>query len=100
MNNNMKTAVLLAGLVLNATLGWSWAEPIAGLVIAAVAVREGLEAWRGENCGCGPTLATDPSHSAEHGQGSDSCCGDGSCSSSEGVATVDVATIELSERGR
>jgi divalent metal cation (Fe/Co/Zn/Cd) transporter len=46
------SAVLLGGLVLNATLGWSWADPIAGLVIAAVAVREGLEAWRGEACGC------------------------------------------------
>lgn len=42
--------VLLAGLVLNATLGWSWADPIAGLVIAAVAVREGREAWRGDGC--------------------------------------------------
>ena len=50
------SAVLLTGLVLNATLGWSWADPIAGLVIAAVAVREGLEAWRGEGCACGPTL--------------------------------------------
>jgi divalent metal cation (Fe/Co/Zn/Cd) transporter len=44
------SAVLLVGLVLNATLGWSWADPIAGLVIAAVAVREGLVAWRGESC--------------------------------------------------
>lgn len=47
------SAVLLAGLVLNATLGWSWADPVAGLVIAAVAIREGLEAWRGEGC-CAP----------------------------------------------
>jgi divalent metal cation (Fe/Co/Zn/Cd) transporter len=46
------SAVLLAGLVLNATLGWGWADPIAGLVIAAVAFREGLEAWRGESCDC------------------------------------------------
>ncbi|MGH3367818.1 MAG: cation diffusion facilitator family transporter [Nocardioidaceae bacterium] len=53
------SAVLLAGLVLNATLGWSWADPIAGLVIAAVAVREGLRAWRGEGC-CSPTVATLP----------------------------------------
>lgn len=45
--------VLLAGLLLNATLGWSWADPIAGLVIAAVAVKEGREAWRGEGC-CAP----------------------------------------------
>ncbi|MGZ5370897.1 cation transporter [Aeromicrobium sp.] len=43
------SAVLLTGLVLNAILGWSWADPVAGLVIAAVAVREGLEAWRGED---------------------------------------------------
>lgn len=46
------SAVLLAGLLLNATLGWSWADPIAGLVIAAVAAREGHDAWRGEGCAC------------------------------------------------
>jgi divalent metal cation (Fe/Co/Zn/Cd) transporter len=40
------SAVLLVGLLLNALLGWSWADPVAGLVIAAVAVREGVEAWR------------------------------------------------------
>jgi divalent metal cation (Fe/Co/Zn/Cd) transporter len=44
------SAVLLGGLMLNATLGWSWADPIAGLVIAAVALREGTRAWRGDNC--------------------------------------------------
>jgi divalent metal cation (Fe/Co/Zn/Cd) transporter len=44
------SAVLLAGLVLNAAAGWSWADPLAGLVIAAVAVKEGREAWRGEGC--------------------------------------------------
>lgn len=48
------SAVLLAGLVLNSAVGWSWADPAAALVIAAVAVREGREAWRGETCrdGC------------------------------------------------
>ena len=54
------SAVLLTGLVLNATLGWAWADPIAGLVIAAVAVREGMEAWRGEGCACGAPLTTTP----------------------------------------
>jgi hypothetical protein len=44
------SAVLLVGLVLNATLGWSWADPLAGLVIAAVALKEGREAWLGEGC--------------------------------------------------
>lgn len=52
------SAVLLVGLLLNSLLGWSWADPIVGLVIAAVAVREGREAWRGENC-CAPTLLAD-----------------------------------------
>ncbi|MBO3736564.1 cation transporter [Actinoplanes flavus] len=44
------SAIVLAGLLLNATLGWWWADPAAALVIAAVAVREGVEAWRGEQC--------------------------------------------------
>jgi len=44
------SAALLAGLVLNAVAGWSWADPVAALVIAAVAVREGLNAWRGDPC--------------------------------------------------
>ncbi|MEJ7634844.1 cation transporter [Aeromicrobium sp.] len=47
------SAVLLIGLVLNSTLGWSWADPIAGLMIAAVATREGVQAWRGDGC-CAP----------------------------------------------
>lgn len=50
------SGVLLVGLVLNATVGWWWADPVAGLVIAAVAVKEGREAWRGEGC-CAPTQA-------------------------------------------
>ena len=44
------SAVLLGGLVLNATLGWGWADPLAGLVIAAVAAKEGRDAWRGKGC--------------------------------------------------
>ena len=36
------------GLLLNALAGWSWADPVAGLVIAALAVGEGVEAWRGD----------------------------------------------------
>ncbi|MDH3295461.1 MAG: cation transporter, partial [Acidimicrobiia bacterium] len=47
------SAALLIGLGANALYGWWWADPVAGLVIAAVAVREGIEAWKGENC-CGP----------------------------------------------
>ncbi|MGO4385035.1 cation transporter [Specibacter sp. RAF43] len=47
------SAVLLAGLLLNSVLGWSWADPVAALVVAAVAVKEGRDAWRGEAC-CSP----------------------------------------------
>ena len=42
------SGVLLVGLLLNSLVGWWWADPLAGLVIAAVAVREGIEAWRGD----------------------------------------------------
>jgi divalent metal cation (Fe/Co/Zn/Cd) transporter len=44
------SAALLVGLVLNALVGWSWADPVAALVIAAIAVREGRNAWRGDPC--------------------------------------------------
>lgn len=44
------SGVLLVGLLLNSLFGWSWADPIAALFIAVVAVREGREAWRGEQC--------------------------------------------------
>jgi len=42
------SAILLGGLVLNATYGWWWADTLAAFGIAALALREGLEAWRGE----------------------------------------------------
>jgi divalent metal cation (Fe/Co/Zn/Cd) transporter len=44
------SAVLLVGLGLNALFGWTWADPVAALVIAGFAVREGRQAWRGDPC--------------------------------------------------
>jgi divalent metal cation (Fe/Co/Zn/Cd) transporter len=44
------SAALLAGLVLNSLFGWAWADSVAALVIAGFAIREGLEAWKGESC--------------------------------------------------
>ncbi len=41
-------AAVLAGLVLNATLGWWWADPLAGLVIVYYGIKEGWAAWHGE----------------------------------------------------
>ncbi len=40
----------LVGLVLNAALGWSWADPVAACVLVPLIVKEGLEGWRGETC--------------------------------------------------
>ena len=68
------SAVLLAGLVLNATLGWSWADPIAGLIIAAVAAREGAQAWRGEGCACAPGLGAEPADTRSTDTCAHGCC--------------------------
>ncbi|PPJ37314.1 hypothetical protein C5E45_16285 [Nocardia nova] len=67
------SAVLLAGLLLNALLGWSWADPIAALVIAAIAVREGVNSWHGETC-C-PTPTTLGPDTRQSGHDCD-CCED------------------------
>ncbi len=45
-----QAAAVLVGLALTAALGWWWLDPIIGLALAAVAVHEGVEAWRGEDC--------------------------------------------------
>ena len=42
------SVAVLVGLLLNALFDWWWADPIAALVVAAIAAREGFEAWRGE----------------------------------------------------
>ena len=46
------SAALLVGLGANALFGWWWADPIAALVIAGVALREARDAWRGDVCDC------------------------------------------------
>lgn len=48
------SAILLAGLGLNLLFGWWWADPVAGLVMVFLIVKEGLEALRGGNCCHGP----------------------------------------------
>ena len=76
------SAALLAGLLLNSLLGWWWADPVAAVVIAGFAVREGWEAWHGDAC-CTPVaqlvgegqLQGDPQ--SERGCGEAGCrCGD------------------------
>jgi divalent metal cation (Fe/Co/Zn/Cd) transporter len=43
-------AITLAGLLLNAALGWWWADPVAGLLMIPLIAREGSEALRGKTC--------------------------------------------------
>ena len=45
----LSVAVLL-GLALNSLFGWAWADSVAALVIVGFAIREGVEAWRGDTC--------------------------------------------------
>jgi divalent metal cation (Fe/Co/Zn/Cd) transporter len=68
------SAVLLVGLALNSLFGWSWADPLAALVIAGVAVKEGVEAWKGDNC-CAPAAAAF-AEADDSGKGD---CDDGCC---------------------
>ncbi|QYN40564.1 cation transporter [Pseudonocardia sp. DSM 110487] len=64
------SAAVLLGLVLNSALGWWWADPVVALGLAAVAIREGRQALRGETC-CPPVhVDEDGGH---HGCG----CADG-----------------------
>ena len=44
------SAILLGGLLLNALLGWWWADPLAALIMVPIIVKEGIEALRGETC--------------------------------------------------
>jgi divalent metal cation (Fe/Co/Zn/Cd) transporter len=65
------SAVVLVGLAVNSLFGWWWADPAAALVIAAVAIKEGREAWRGDTC-CSPAAALRAP--AGPGSGSGGCC--------------------------
>ena len=59
---------MLIGLVLNSTLGWWWADAVAGLVITVFAIREGIEAWKGDAC------ATSAGLLLEGTKADDDCC--------------------------
>jgi divalent metal cation (Fe/Co/Zn/Cd) transporter len=64
------SAAVLVGLLLNAVLGWWWADPVAALVLAVLAIKEGRAARRGDLC-CAPVPAA----------GEDApTCADGCCS--------------------
>ena len=59
------SAALLVGLLLNSLLGWAWADSVAALVIAGWAIKEGIEAWRGDACAV-PIAALTGEREIEH----------------------------------
>jgi divalent metal cation (Fe/Co/Zn/Cd) transporter len=65
------SGALLLGLLANAAFGAWWLDPVVGLLIAGLAVKEGAEAWRGEGC----CVATPPGLEANGG----ACCDDECC---------------------
>lgn len=56
------SAAVLIGLVLNSLFGWWWADAVAGLVIAGFAIREGVEAWRGDACATSVGMLLEEEH--------------------------------------
>ena len=62
---------LLVGLLGNALVGAWWLDPLVGLLIAGVAVKEGLEAWRGEGCAC---ARRSPAPASPSDGCADDCC--------------------------
>jgi divalent metal cation (Fe/Co/Zn/Cd) transporter len=60
------SAAVLIGLVVNSLFGWWWADAVAGLVIAAFAVREGIEAWKGDACATSVGMLLEDEHEDEH----------------------------------
>lgn len=82
------SAVVLVGLLANSLFGWSWADPVAGLVIAVVAAREGREAWRGDACCAVPVMEVATTDATRCNNG----CADGCdcCGSAAMTGTTDL----------
>lgn len=66
------SAALLAGLLLNNMFGLAWADSVAALVIAVFAVREGIEAWKGDACCAAPVSVLTGERATD--RCTDACC--------------------------
>lgn len=63
------SGAVLIGLALNSLFGWAWADSIAALVIAGFAIREGIEAWRGDTCATPIGMLLDEAADEHHDDG-------------------------------
>lgn len=82
------SAALLVGLLLNSLLGWAWADSIAALVIAVFAVREGVEAWKGDACCAAPVSVLTGERDADGCE--DGCCSTGAAAGPRPIELTDV----------
>ena len=89
------SGVLLVGLGLNAVFGWSWADPIAGLAIAGIAVKEGINAWRGDLCCPSPGASAADVAPAECVGGGPDCAG--ACCADRTAKSAVASTTEVRE---
>jgi divalent metal cation (Fe/Co/Zn/Cd) transporter len=87
---------LLVGLLGNALAGAWWLDPLVGLLIAGVAVREGVEAWRGEGCCVGSPL--DGAAFTDKGCEGD-CCADEPADGSAGSGSAMAPVARADDRG-
>ncbi|HEY1097330.1 MAG TPA: cation transporter [Myxococcota bacterium] len=60
------SVAVFVGLGLNTLFGWTWADSVAALVIAGFAVREGLEAWKGDACATSVGMLFEEEHDHDH----------------------------------
>jgi divalent metal cation (Fe/Co/Zn/Cd) transporter len=91
------SAAVGLGLILNATLGWGWADPVAGLVIAVVAAREAVQAWRGEGC-CAPGHSGGHAHDAVDADGCSDGCGAGCANGCCAPSPAALQTLQITPR--
>lgn len=90
------SAVLLVALLANSLLGWWWADPLGALVIAGLAAREGVDAWRGDACCATPDLLVDGHDQSDDQDEGNSHNGADSHDEPSGAATDDACCQECS----
>lgn len=80
------SGVVFLGLLVNTLWGWTWADPVAALVIAGLAVKEGLEAARGDGCCAAPAWREVTDETVVQ----DSCCGPDGCTDHDVSSSIQI----------